>query len=148
MNGVEKTLQSDLENILVQFYTSLYSKDALDLQIQTEIIDNLQLSLSDYERDMCKGVFTADELLAALKGLQTGKSPGSDGLSTEFYLCFWDDLGDFLLSVLNECFHAGSLVGSQYEGLLRLVHKKDDWRCPKNWHPISLLNTDYKLASK
>ena len=35
-----------------------------------------------------------DELHAALKGLQIGKAPGSDGLSTEFYLCFWDDLGD------------------------------------------------------
>ena len=30
--------------------------------------------------------------------------------------------------------------------LLRLIHKKDDVRLPKNWRP--LLNTDYKLASK
>ena len=97
---------------------------------------------------MCEGLFTISELLDALKGLQTGKSPGSDGLSTKFYLSFWDDLGYLLLSVLNECFHAGSLAGSQYEGLLRLVYKKDDRCCPKNWRPISLLNTDYKLASK
>ena len=82
------------------------------------------------------------------KGLQTGKTPGSDGLSTEFYLCFWDDLGELLLSVLNESFHAGSLAKSQYEGLLRLIYKKDERRLLKNWRPISLLNADYKLASK
>ena len=45
-------------------------------------------------------------------------------------------------------FGAGSLADSQYEGLLRLIYKKDDRRMPKNWRPISLLNTDYKLASK
>ena len=53
-----------------------------------------------------------------------------------------------MLSVLNESFHADSLAKSQYEGLLRLIHKKHDRRLPKNWRPISLLNTDYKLASK
>lgn len=133
---------------MVQFYKCLFTKDSLDMQIQTEIIDGLEFSLSDIERDLCEGLFTKDELFAALKGLQTGKSPGSDGLSTEFYVCFWNDLGDSLLSVFNEAFHIGSLADSQYEGLLRLIHKKDDRRLPKNWRPISLLNTDYKLASK
>ena len=51
------------------------------MQIQTEIIDDLDLSLSDAEREQCERLFTKDELFAALKGLQTGKSPGSDGFS-------------------------------------------------------------------
>ena len=40
------------------------------------------------------------------------------------------------------------LTSSQCESIVRLIHKKDDVRDPKNWRPISLLNTDYKLASK
>ena len=82
-----------------------------------------------------------------MKGLQTGKSPGSDGLPIEFYSAFWDILCDPLLSVLNDSFRVGSLCASQREALLRLVHKRDDKRLVKNW-PISLLNSDYKLASK
>ena len=77
-----------MENILTRFYQTLFTKDSLDMQIQTDIIDALEFSLTDYEREMCEGVFTLDELFAALKGLQTGKSPGSDGLSTEFFLHF------------------------------------------------------------
>ena len=125
-NGVEKTSQQDLESILTCFYQTLFTGDSLDMQIQTDIIDALEFSLTDCKREICEGLFTLDELTAALKGLQTGKTPGSDGLSTEFYLCFWDDLGELLLSVLNESFHAGSLAKSQYEGLLRLIYKKDE----------------------
>ena len=87
-NGIEKASQHDLENILTRYYQALFTKDSLYMQIQTDIIDALEFSLTDYEREMCEGVFTLDELFAALKGLQTGKSPGSDGLSTEFFLHF------------------------------------------------------------
>lgn len=93
------------------------------MQIQTEIIDDLDLSLTDHDREACEGFLTADELLFALKGLQTGKAPGSDGLSVEFYLAFWDDLRDSL-AVLNERFRLGVLTDSQQESLLRLIHNQ------------------------
>ena len=145
-SGEEKFSHNDIELILVDFYKALFSKDSLNMQIQTQIIDDLDLSLSDLEREQCEGLFTKDELSAALKGLQTGKSPGSDGLPVEFYSVFWDLLCDPLLAVLNDCFRAGSLCASQREALLRLIYKKDDKRLAKNWRPISLLNCDYKLA--
>lgn len=147
-NGVLRNSQNDLEKILNNFYKNLFTKDPLNMQIQTEIIDDLEFSLTDFERNLCEGPFSNDEIFTALEGLQTGKSPGSDGLPTESYVCFWKDLGESLLSVLNETYPAGSLADSQYDGLLRLVHKKDDRRLLKNWRPISLLNTDYTLAFK
>ena len=148
-DGNEKTSQSDIEGVFVDFYRDLLAKDnSIDMQIQTDLIDSLEYSLTDIERASCEGLFTKDELFSALKGLQTGKSPGSDGLPTEFFLAFWDDLGDFLVLVLNERYRLGVLTYSQPESLLRFLYKKDDRRLPKNWRPISLLNTDYKLASK
>ena len=68
-NGVVKTSQKDLENNLVSFYKDLFTKDSMDMHIQTEIIDDLEFALTDYERELCEGLFTKDELLAALKGL-------------------------------------------------------------------------------
>ena len=115
--------QIDMESILVDFYKNLYSKDNLDLRIQESLIDDLEFVLSDFERDSCEGEFTKDELFAALGGLQTWKSPGSDGLPTEFYKVFWQDLGDILVLVLNENFRIGILTDSQREGLLRLLYK-------------------------
>ena len=54
-------------------------------------------------------------------------------------------LCDPLLAVLNDCFRVG--CASQRKALLRLIYK-DDKCLAKNWRPISLLNCDYKLASK
>ena len=88
-SGVEKTLQADLEAVLVAFYTSQFSKDVFDLQIQTELIGDLEFSLTDIERASCEGLFTKKELWESLKGLRTGKSPRSDGLPPEFYLAFF-----------------------------------------------------------
>ena len=84
-SGEEKFSHNDIEHILVDFYKVLLSKDSLDMQIQTKIIDDLHLSLSDSEHEQCEGLFTKEELCAALKGLQTSKSPGSDGPPIEFY---------------------------------------------------------------
>ena len=137
--GLEKTAQDDIESILVEFYNNLFSKDVLDLQTQTELLGDLEFSLSDSERLSCEGEFTTNELLTALNGLQTGNSPRSDGLPAEFYLAFWEDLGDVLTRVLNEDYSSGSVTDSLRGGLLRLVYKRDDKRLPKNWRPISLL---------
>ena len=69
----EKSSHNDIELVLVDFYKALFSKDSLNMQIQTHIIDDLDLSLSGLEREQCEGLFTKDEGFAVLKGLQTGQ---------------------------------------------------------------------------
>ena len=66
----------------------------------------------------------------------------------EFYVKFWDVLGPDLVSVLNSCLVSGSLALSQRRGIISLSFKKGDRLDPRNWRPITLLNVDYKLASR
>ena len=52
-----------------------------------------------------------------------------------------------------DCLNHGALQGelsiSQRQGIISLIPKKDkDLLSLKNWRPISLLNTDYKIATK
>ena len=53
-----------------------------------------------------------------------------------------------MVRVLNSCFSAGRLSRSQRRGVISLSFKKGDRLDPKNWRPISLLNVDYKIASR
>ena len=53
-----------------------------------------------------------------------------------------------MVDVFNECFANGELCQSMKASLTRLVFKRDDRRCLKNWRPTSLLNSDYKIGFK
>ena len=61
---------------------------------------------------------------------------------------FWEMLGQDLVDVLNSCYASGSLSLSQRRGVISLIFKRGDSLDPRNWRPISLLNVDYKLASR
>ncbi len=50
---------------------------------------------------------------------------------------------------LNESYEQGKMSHSQRHGIITLLPKPNkDPILLKNWRPISLLNQDYKLASK
>ena len=58
-------------------------------------------------------------------------------------------LGELLVVSLNYAFSKGELSISQQRGIIRLLpKKKKDPLYLKNWRPISLLNVDYKIATK
>ena len=97
----------------------------------------------------CEGLLSAAECLQSLKTMESGKSPGTDGLPAEFYKIFWNDVSTFLIDALNMSFSKGYLSISQRRGLITLLPKKDKPRqYLKNWRPITLLNCDYKIAAK
>ena len=79
----------------------------------------------------------------------SSKSPGNDGLTKEFYVCFFKDVGQYLTDALNLSFDYGMLSTSQRQVVITLLEKKGkDKRYLKNWRPISLINVDTKILSK
>ena len=90
-----------------------------------------------------------EEILKTLKKCSKNKSPGLDGLSSEFYLKFWAKLKDKLIDVYKESFSARCLPDTMRTGVVTLLEKKGKDRLDiANWRPITLLNTDYKLLTK
>ena len=85
----------------------------------------------------------------ALQELKNGKSPGTDGLTNEFYKFFWKDIKHLILDSLNYALISGELSTDQKRGIITLIPKKGKNRLLlKNWRPITLLNTDYKILTK
>jgi len=79
--------------------------------------------------------------------MESNKSPGLDGLSTNFYKHFWPLLGPELTNIYNYAYDHGHLSLSQ-RGVITLLFKKGDGTKLQNWRPITLLNTDYKILTK
>ena len=81
--------------------------------------------------------------------MNNNKSPGSDGLSKEFYIRFFEKLANPLIQALNQSFVDGGMSISQKQAVTTLIEKKSkDKRYILNWVPISLINVDAKVASK
>ena len=97
----------------------------------------------------CEGYITKGELLKALKETSNNKSPGIDGIPTDFYKVFWNDISDHLLAAVNTAYNNGELSVNHRRGIISLIPKKNkDLIYIKNWRPITLLCADYKLISK
>ena len=69
--------------------------------ITPELTTYFPKSLNLEEKEKCEGILTKAECLQALKGMKSGKTPGSDGLPVDFYNVFWNEISDCLLNTIN-----------------------------------------------
>ncbi len=93
------------------------------------------------------GPITEKEVLSAILCLRSGKSPGLDGLTSEFYKYFAEQVAPILVKVFNTCFQNKSLTPSQHLAIIILLFKKGDSRLLGNYRLISLTNSDYKILA-
>ena len=52
------------------------------------------------------------------------KSPENDGLSKEFYICFFKEIHIYLIQALNHSFSNEQLSNSQRQAMITLIEKK------------------------
>jgi exonuclease III len=104
--------------------------------------------LPEDSRLFCEADLTSADYDAALEGLTRGKAPGMDGLTVEFYRRFWRFLRGPFVAMADESFRRGCLPLSARRAVISLLHKKGDRQTLRNWRPVSLTNTDYKVIAK
>lgn len=132
-----------------KFYKHLYSERPIsNVNLKTILEDFNVPILSEDLKYSLEGLLSYSELLYCLKKSKNNTSPGFDGFTYEFFKFFWNDLGQFMLRAINYGFEKGELSESQKQGVITCIPKGNkDKQYLKNWRPISLLNTTYKLAS-
>ena len=70
-----------------------------------------------------------------------------DGLSSELYKHFWNNIGQMVTYSLNIGSTNSEIPTTQKLGVISLIFKKWDPTNIENWRPTTILNTDYKFAS-
>ena len=85
-----------------------------------------------------------------LKQMKNGSAPGCDGITVEFLKMFWPRISKLLTLSFNSAFENGNLSSSQRKAVITLIHKGKDLARDnvRNWRPISITNSDYKLLAK
>ena len=126
-------------------YTSnAASSDDINAYFQPLPLEN---QLDDESQLNCEGPITYEECEKAISKMKQNKSPGLDGITTEFYQAFCPTLGNLLVTVFNDSHELGSLPESQRKSDMSLTFKKDDDEDIANYRPISLTNVDYRILA-
>ena len=71
--------------ITAEFYRDLYTKQNCDENIQKELLNNVNKSLSATDKEFCDDAISLIQLENAMKELPLHKYPGLNGLPEEFY---------------------------------------------------------------
>jgi exonuclease III len=130
------------------YYENLYSSNTTDHRKLKEILKDVP-KLNEVQKHKTKGIITYDECLKSLKSLSNGKTPGLDGITTDFYKFFWIDISTVVLDSINYAFFKNEMSVDQRIGIITLSPKKQKIRSLlKNWRPITLLCVDYKILAK
>ena len=122
----DKEILHECESFFEDLYFSKMKTDSL--LSETDFFSENDNVLSNEERDSIEGLLTELECSNALKDMEPDKSPGIDGLPSEFYQMFWSEVSKPLIEALNYGFEIGQLSISQKRGIIKLIPKKGEKR--------------------
>ena len=89
VNSYEEVL-----NEIRKFYKGLFSKKDLNDSDTESFLEGLELpKISESEKNLCDQEITIEDLKESMLSMSEDKSPGNDGISTEFYNYFWEEVG-------------------------------------------------------
>uniref|UniRef100_A0A3B3CA37 Reverse transcriptase domain-containing protein n=1 Tax=Oryzias melastigma TaxID=30732 RepID=A0A3B3CA37_ORYME len=138
-----------ISQYVAKFYKELYTKDYFredDIDLFVNNIKDKIEKISETLGKTCDQKIKTEEVDHCIKSLKDNKSPGNDGLTSEFYKFFIDKLTPFLVNLFEEDLEIGILPPTLRQGLIKLIPKSQkDKLCIENWRPISLLNNDAKI---
>ena len=100
-----------MENFYKTLYSSQISEDNFNDSAPLFLNCNNIKRLDGEQQKTCEGLITEEECLSAVKQFSKNKTPGSDGLTGEFYLCY--------------AYQRGEMSISQRRGVISLLPKKN-----------------------
>lgn len=106
-----------------------------------------QGQISGWQKELLEKHIEEQDLRRAVQGAGR-KTPGMDGIPTEFYRWGWTIIKEGLLAVVNVMFHEEHIIETQARGIIVCVPKTKVPRRITDYRSITLLNADYKIYGR
>ena len=137
VNGTLITNQKSILSEEKQFYEKLYFKKE-QINSTIDFFDMSLPKLSENDRNSCEGILTEQECVKAIKEMKNLKSPGSDGITTEFHKLFWNEIKEHFLKSINFSFQKQELTELQKQSIITLIPKPGkDTTLLENWNLLA-----------
>ena len=146
-DGTECKEQRKIREEQKFFYEELLYTSNPDIDFNIE--NSSGVKLTNVQRETLDRDFTLQELYLALKDMKADKVPGCDGLSTLFYIRFWEEIKEPLWNMYQQVLNTKLLGTSARKGIITLIPKRNkNSKILKNLRPLSILTNDYKILAK
>ena len=109
INGSVTENQFEILNHAMEYYKNLYMETD-QKEINSDIFSDKTNTLSNNLKQQCEGLLNEYECQNALKEMNNNKSPGSDGISVEFYKTFWNEIKMYFVNSINYSHNEGHLT--------------------------------------
>ena len=98
------------------------------------------------EDDQLTRKFSMQEIKEIVLTRKKNKAPGMDGIINEFYMKYWNVIGEEFTEMVNEAIERG-VTETQGTAIIKLIPKKRNPETVKEYRPVSLLCGDYKIVA-
>ncbi|OAE26489.1 hypothetical protein AXG93_815s1520 [Marchantia polymorpha subsp. ruderalis] len=150
-SGEETRDQSRILYAVGKYYADLYTAQTptpQDSLARQEIMCMVEDNLLEAERAMLAAPPTEKEIEDVLFSLPINKAPGVDGISAEAMRKTWPYMKKFYVNMVHRFWEEGVLAETVTEGMIRLIPKTVNKTELKDWRPLTMLNTDYKIIAR
>uniref|UniRef100_A0A803TUD7 Reverse transcriptase domain-containing protein n=1 Tax=Anolis carolinensis TaxID=28377 RepID=A0A803TUD7_ANOCA len=144
------TRNEDIREEFKIFYEKLYSKDPIKPESIMDYLVKQKLGkITEEQRLNLNKEITYKEICTAIKSLESNKAPGPDGFTAAFYKIDQNEMIHFLKKICNQALQEKIIPDSWKEATIIMIPKENlDLLDVRNYRPISLLNSDYKIFTK
>ena len=134
---------------LQQKIVSAFQTQLIDLGDWRANLEGLSFcSLNDQEAAVLEEPFSEEEIVGALKDLNGEKAPGHDGFTGAFWQFSWDFVKGEVLEEFKDFYETSRFVRSLNSNFIVWVPKKMGAEDFKDFRPVSLVGSLYKLIAK
>ena len=99
-------------------------------------------------RERLDAAITVQECLDTMEDLPIGKQAGPNRIPNAVYKRMSTIFAEPFCAMMNETRRTGKIPKHFLEGDIAMLYKKGDREDPRNYRPITLLNTDYKIFTR
>lgn len=165
--GVERTSTSELLEVAQEYYIDLFSPNPTESNSQQFILNQIKAQIDERTAKAITKPITRREIVLLIRRAATRKSPGINGLTSEFYKKLLRPprtytkeqrkefkpegapLVNQLKALYDEIQATNSLPDEQTDGVLTVLFKnKGERNNLKYYRPLTLMNVDYKIYTE
>lgn len=119
--------ERQINSQFMQFYNTFYTSErATDSTVHTQVLDRLELKgIEESDRVVLDQPMSLEKILKVITHLKSGKAPGPDGFSIEFYKKFAAKVAPIFLEVFEECFNNEALPPMMIQATISVLLKKN-----------------------